>query len=184
MRIYQEHFPLVTLVALLNQATQMTRLVMLPPILSQAEHNVCGSREVPNPLRNIRLSRQVVFYINCTNSIGVNYWIIVCIIPKVCSTPSLVVNPGLLIYFIITRKTKGKASAMMLLFIISYTPLKEVNNNAADQTYTERCMTGTCFPLTLYRDNLTKKRASSIMALSSDGAAYIIAVLNQSTILQ
>ena len=31
LRIYQEHFPLVTLVALLNQATQMMRLVIHPP---------------------------------------------------------------------------------------------------------------------------------------------------------
>ena len=82
-------------------------------------------------------------------------------IPKVCSAPSLVANPGLMISLIITRKTKVTAYSVMLLFVILDTPLKSVNNNAADQTYTAQCLDGTCFPFTAYRDNLTKKRVSA-----------------------
>ena len=79
--------------------------------------------------------------------------------------------------FIRTRGGKGTAYDMMFLFVIPDTPLKEVNNNAEDQTYTAQCLAGTCFPFTAYRDNLTKKRASAMMALSSDGAASAIAIL-------
>ena len=79
--------------------------------------------------------------------------------------------------FIRTRGKKGTAYDMMFLFVIPDTPLKEVNNNAEDQMYTAQCLARTCFPFTAYRDNLTNKRDSAIMALSSDGAASAIVIL-------
>ena len=66
---------------------------------------------------------------------------------------------------------------MMFLFVVSYTPLKEVNNNAAYQTYTSRCLAGNCFLFTSYRYNLKNKRASTIMALSSNDVDSNIEIL-------
>ena len=66
---------------------------------------------------------------------------------------------------------------MIFLFVISYTPLKEANNNTSEQTYTAQSLDGTLFPFTAYRDNLTKKRASAMMDLSSDGVASTIEIL-------
>ena len=66
---------------------------------------------------------------------------------------------------------------MMFLFVISDTLIKEVKNNAVDQTYTARCMDITCFLFTAYIENLKKKRAGAMMDLSSDGAESTISVL-------